>query len=590
MKGRLFLSLFALPFFGVGVWMLWSVSSTFHDAWQMQSWVPVEARLGKAGYETHSGDDSDTYEAYAQYSYDYLGRSYHGHRVSLGSGADNIGDYQQDMGRRLQRASERGAPITVYVDPQRPSHSIIDRSLRWGLLGFKSIFVVVFGGVGLGLLIAAWRAPKEKDTSAPQYADRPWLLNDDWQTATIRSGSRASMWGAWIFAALWNAISAPIPFLAWREIVERHNYLVFIALLFPLVGIGLLIWAIRRTLEWRRFGAAPVTLDPFPGSIGGHVGGTIDLNLPLDPAAKFRVTLTNIHSYETGSGDNRSRSEKAKWQDAVVAHAEPGGRGTRLSFRFDVPEGLHVSDTERDDSYYLWRLDLKADMPGTDLDRSYEIPVFATGQLSRLLPERDIESARAEQDAIDAQAVRDLVNLSYGAMGKRMLFPMGRYLGSSLIGMLVGGVFAAAGWFLITSEGLTVFGSIFGGMGALVALSCVYVPGNSLEVAQAGNTITSTRRFLGIPLGRRQMRGDEIVQLQKSTNMQARSGGTHVIYYKVHALDRAGNRMIVGEGFRGDNEADAAVELISREFGLRLMPDRHAAGHETGLLGREALS
>ena len=86
--------------------------------------------------------------------------------------------------------------------------------------------------------------------------------------------------------------------------------------------------------------SAPVTLDPFPGSIGGHVGGTVDINLPFDQNAKFLLTLTNIHRYVSGSGKNRSRQEKARWQDVIVAHAEPGSKGTRLTFRFDVPEGL----------------------------------------------------------------------------------------------------------------------------------------------------------------------------------------------------------------------------------------------------------
>ena len=74
MKGKLFLSLFALPFAGVGVWMLWSISSTLFDAWQMRDWVQVEARLTSGGYETHSGDDSDTYEAQARYRYRFAGR------------------------------------------------------------------------------------------------------------------------------------------------------------------------------------------------------------------------------------------------------------------------------------------------------------------------------------------------------------------------------------------------------------------------------------------------------------------------------------------------------------------------------------
>ena len=310
MKGRILLGLFALPFAAVGAWMTWSVGHTLVSASKMEAWVPVEARLESGGYETHTGD-SATYEAYATYTWQWHGQTYTGDRVGIASGADNIGDYQQDMGRELQYAFDNGRPVTIYVDPDKPADAIIDRSIRWGLVGFKMIFVVVFGGVGFGLLIFTIMGPKEKDKSNPAYADRPWLLNDDWQTNEIRSGSRAAMWGAWVFAILWNAISAIVPFIIYEEAIEKGNYLVLIALLFPLVGIGLLVWAIRRTLEWRRFGLAPVTLDPFPGSIGGHVGGRIDLNIPFDPRTEFRVTLTNINSYMSGSGDDRSRKEKA---------------------------------------------------------------------------------------------------------------------------------------------------------------------------------------------------------------------------------------------------------------------------------------
>ena len=272
MKGKILGTLFALPFAAVGVWMGWSIGSTLGDAWQMRDWVQVEARLYSAGYTTNPGDDSDTYEAYAEYGYRHAGKAYTGRRVGISPGGDNIGDYQRDIGRSLQAAHARGEHIMVYVDPDEPSRAIIDRGIRWGLIGFKMIFVIVFGGVGFGLLVAVWRAPKEKDKTDPVYADKPWLINDDWQTGTIRSGSRTAMWGAWVFAIFWNAISSFMPFLAYREITENGNYIVLIMLLFPLVGISLLAWAVRRTLEWRRFGPAPVTLDPFPGSIGGHVG------------------------------------------------------------------------------------------------------------------------------------------------------------------------------------------------------------------------------------------------------------------------------------------------------------------------------
>ena len=587
MKGKIFATLFALPFAGVGVWMLWSIGSTIHDAWRMSDWVQVEATLTSGGYETHSGDDSDTHEAYAEYYYTYQGRRFTADRVGLSSGADNIGSYQEEIGRNLRAAHARGEAILVYVNPGNPTEAVIDRGIRWGLLGFKSIFLIVFGGVGFGIIIAVWRAAPDKNKEDLVYTDKPWLLNDDWQTNTIRSTSKASMWGAWVFAIFWNAISSITPFIAYEEIVEKQNYIALIALVFPLVGIGLLVWAIRRTLEWRRFGPAPIMMDPFPGSIGGHVGGTIDVNLPFDPNARFRLTLTNIHSYESGSGKNRSQKEKALWQDAIVAHAEPGIQNTRLTFRFDVPEGQSPSDTEKDDSYHLWRLNLAADLPGTDIDRDYEIPVYPTGQESRLLSGYAIERARSEQSKLDEASVREAINLEHTPQGKRLFFPMGRHLGGGLMGFLIGAVFAGVGWFLVFKEGQTIFGSIFGGVGALVAIACFYMIFNSLEVRQVPNGIRTVRRLLGIPIGGSQVHLGQVAEVYKHSSMQSQSGGKHTVFYDILVRDNSGAKHKIAVGFKGKSQAEAAIALFEREFGLRSPRRKPTPDAEIDPLGPE---
>jgi hypothetical protein len=570
MKGKIFLFLFALPFFGVGVWMGYSIAANLTDAWQMKQWIPVQATLQRAGYETHSGSDSNTYEAYAEYSYEYGGRLYINDRVGIAGGADNIGDYQQDMGRHLSALRNRGEAVTVYVDPANPADSIIDRSVRWGLIGFKSIFFFTFGGVGLGLMIWVFRAPKEKDLTDPKFQEAPWLANDKWQTAEIRSDSRATMWAGWAFAAFWNLISAPLPFVIYAEVTEKNNLFALIGLLFPVVGIGLITWAVKRTMEWKRFGPAPVTLDPFPGAIGGHVGGTIDVNLPYDANTQVSLTLTSLHSYVSGSGKNRSRKESAEWQDTQVAHVSPGNRGSRLSFRFDVPQDLHDSDADQgEDSYYLWRLNLNADLPGVDIDRDYEIPVYATGKKSEQLSELSIGQARTRQNKIDIKAIEKLVNLSYDAGGPVMHFPMGRNLFGGMVGAVIGAVFAGAGWFLLSREGALFMGSIFGLVGLLVVVATLYTVLNSLEVFQAGDEIRSVRRILGIPVKRSRMRRSDFVRFKKKTSAKTHSGKRHVIYYTISAVDRNGEKMVIGEGFRGVGQTDAAADLIAGLFGLR---------------------
>ena len=588
MRGRIFLFLFALPFFGIGAWMGYSIGAALLEARQMQAWSQAEATLTRAGVETHSGDDSDTYEAYAEYTYTWQGQLYHGDRVSLASGADNIGDYQQDTGNRLRSALQRGETITVWVDPASPADSIIDRQVRWGLIGFKSIFFFVFGGVGLGMIIWAFKAPAEKDPDRPEFRDAPWLANDAWQSAEIRSGSKAAMWGAWVFAAFWNLVSAPLPFLLYREVVEKDNLLALIGLLFPLVGLGLLWWAISRTLEWRRFGPAPVTLDPFPGSIGGHVGGTIDVRLPFDPNARFSLTLTCLKSYESGSGKDRSRKERAEWQDTQVAHAASGPAGTRLVFRFDVPGDLRPSDaTQDEESYHIWRLNLKAELPGADIDRDYEIPVYATGRHSERLSHFSIDSAKSEQRDLDLAEIRSLVTVEQGVGGKSIVYPMGRHLYNGLVGMLIGLVFAGAGWFLVTQEGHWFMGGIFGLVGSLIAVSGFYYMFNSLEVTRTGGGIRTVRRILGIPVKSMEMNASDFLRFSRKSSMQTQSGNRHTMYFKLFAVRNNGPKMVLGEGFKGAGQADAAEEFLARELGLapaQVPGNRHeSTGHENFL-------
>ena len=568
--------LFALPFFGVGVWMLFSISTHVMDAWQMRNWEPVQASLSNAGYETVPGDDSTSYEAFAQYTYRFRDQEYSSNRVAIAGGADNIGDYQMDLGRRLNDAWSRGEPVVVYVNPAAPNESIVDRELRWGLIGFKSVFVFAFGGVGLGLIIFTLRTRKPKDTSNPVFRDKLWLINDQWQTPMVKSGSKAAMYFMLGFAALWNLISAPLPFLVYTEVTGKQNYGALFGLLFPLIGIALLIWAVQKTREWKRFGPAPVKLDPFPGAIGGHVGGTIDLRLPFDPNARHEFSLTSLYSYMSGSGKNRSRSESAKWQDSQVVRGEPGSKGTRLTFRFDVPAGLTESDAaKKGDSYYLWRLNLSTELEGADIDRDYEIPVYSTGERSRFLSSHQVHRAHDENEKFADIAVARIIQKRSGIAGAELFYPAGRKIAAPMAGTLIGGIFAAIGWFLMISEGHLVFGGIFAAIGALVVLGSLYAMLNSLQVVSGPEYLKTVRRIMGIPVRRRQIRRSEFVRFSKGSASRTQAGNKHVMHYSIFAEDRHGQKIVVGDGFKGERQVRAAIRFISRETGLKSKDDQN---------------
>ena len=170
-----------------------------------------------------------------------------------------------------------------------------------------------------------------------------------------------------------------------------------------------------------------------------------------------------------------------------VASTSSGQRGSRLSFRFAVPEDLEESAADQSEaSYYLWRLNVKADLPGVDIDRDYEIPVYATGESSAALSGFAIDQARTKQNKKHLRVIESLVNLSYDAGGRAMRFPMGRNLLSGFMGLIFGTIFTGTGWYLINYEGHPFMGGVFGLVGLLVVLSAFYFVLNSLEVLQEG--------------------------------------------------------------------------------------------------------
>ncbi|HYD17846.1 MAG TPA: DUF3592 domain-containing protein [Patescibacteria group bacterium] len=562
------MALFALPFIATGIWAAWSITNSILDWQAMQGWQPVQATVTRGGVDDNWDGETTTYRAYADYSYSFNGQRYTAQRIGIEKmGGDNIGDYQQDWGARLAAAARSGASLTAYVDPADPVQAVLDRELRWGLVAFKAVFFLVFGGAGAAMLAGAVYSPKIRMPEG-DVREQPWLANPHWQSAEILSNSKGSMYFATFFAFMWNGISAPLPFVIWHEFVEKKNPAAVIGLLFPLVGIGLAVWAVQRIREWKRFGHAPVTLDPFPAAIGGQAGGFIDINLPYDSAHTFFVTLSCIRSVYVRSGKNSSRRETVNWSADTVAYAEPGNSGTRLQFRFDVPAGLPPSDVRKSrDDYNLWRLSLRAALPGADIDRDYEIPAYPSTRKSHV-PDRVVAAGAAEMARVAEREVRADIRLE----GEDMFYPMGRHLLSSFIGILFGGFFAATGAFLAVAKGEWFGGAIFGGIGSLILLGCLYACGNSLRVKRdsLGSGIETTRCLFGIPVRRRYAAIDDIVALDRDSTSSTGSGGRQVKYYRVFARLRNGGEITLGESFQGEAAADAATIFVKQQLQLRL--------------------
>jgi hypothetical protein len=530
----------------------------------VKSWQPAQATLQTAKLKINRSSKNTTYKATATYQYFYNGQGYTNNRVALFTEADNIGSFQEQLGRQLEDSFQRQRPIQVWVNPDDPQQAVIDRDMRWGLLSVKMIFVIAFGGIALVLMYSAFTAKPNKKQQALQQASgpQPWLKHKNWASPVIRSKAKKTVAVIWGFAIFWNVLTLPVVSKIPEEL-QKGEYGI---LLFNLVGLGLLLLAIMKTLEWRRFGVTALTMDPHPGAIGGHVGGYVDIKLPYQSAHKFKVTLSNIYSYVSGSGKNRSRNEKVKWQDMAMVNGEPGMQGTRLSFRFDVPDGLRASQ-EHSGSYYKWTLDINAGLPGVDLNRQFEIPVFQTGEKSRYI---DDSHTSADRDVVDLDLP---VQIKQHHEKTELYYPPGRTNGMAVGLSFIGSIFLGVGIFLGykfwfgNDPGIMLFimGSLFFLIGFLLDLGGIYTLVNVLEVSIDMSGVKTVRRILGIPLFQRNVGRHQLRDIQIKRGAQA--GNT--VYYSIFLVTMDGRHIKIGESFVGASTAEKVAAQIKQWLDLK---------------------
>jgi hypothetical protein len=301
----------------------------------------------------------------------------------------------------------------------------------------------VFTLVGLLLVLGVWygaAASAKSDARKAQNPDKPWMWRDDWANGVINDSTKGGAIGLWIFTVLWNAISIPVALLVIPQELPKGNHLALLVLLFPLVGVFLLIAAIYRTLQAARFGTSKCHLERVPIVPGRTFGGDIELNTQAAPENGFRLRIASIRVVTTRTGKNRSTTEHLLWDEEIVVEAGAAMRspmGTRIPFVFVTPPD--AQPTDESDSYdrYIWRLSTKAEFSGVDYSAEFQIPLFDTGEKA------DGSEFAAFQQRHRAEAVRHPVGVSSGVRitalpggGEEFRIDGRKTIGSTLMSLL----------------------------------------------------------------------------------------------------------------------------------------------------------
>lgn len=154
--------LFGLPFAVVGIGMAGYSVYQVYRWYDSSRWVEVAATIDSLDLRVNDGEGT-TYGVDCQYHYRVNGRRFSGENPSFYGGTDNLGSFQKDLYSRLKAAKE-SENATVWIDPNAPHRSVLDRSFRAGFFSFSQIFALAFGSSGLAIFAAAFatRNPRIK--------------------------------------------------------------------------------------------------------------------------------------------------------------------------------------------------------------------------------------------------------------------------------------------------------------------------------------------------------------------------------------------------------------------------------------------
>ena len=566
--GPLVLALFALPFAGVGVFMLWLSISTIVRSHQAGEWVETPCEILSASVKSSRGSDSTTYKCVARYTYEFNGARYESDRVSFSKGSDNIGSFQQNCLKKI-KARQRAKSSICYVDPDEPSSAVIFRGVRWGMIGFYMIFVLTFGGFGFGMLffgVFGARLKKKEDAARLQSPQQPWLWRPEWQSGVIRSTDKKGVIAGCCFTLFWNAISFPIGFLAFSKgYLEDGEKFALVALLFPFIGVFLIVWAVYAVLRYRKYGATTLQLASTPGVIGGKLAGIIHVPVHIVPEAGFSVRLLCINRYTSGSGKNRSTHEEITWEERRTFSTEllaSDYTRTALPVLFAIPYDAEESIVEAGEDGIHWRIEAEAKTRGIDFKTTFDVPVFRTEESSAdfVLDESSVEQYEVEVSPDDLLRRHKLVVEPIPG-GLCWRFPAARHKGQAIGITIFFAIWTAAVIAMFKFGAPIIFPIAFGLFDLFLASAFLDMWLISSRIEISHRTVTITRGILGLGIPK-MIPLKDVQDVEISRGM--RSGNN--VYYTLKLATDEGKSITLGHGLLGRKDTEALASRLTGDL------------------------
>jgi hypothetical protein len=335
-----------------------------------------------------------------------------------------------------------------------------------------------------------------------------------------------------------------------------------IAALFALVGLIILGGAIYLTVRYKKFGRSYFELETLPGCIGGWLAGTVRTKASLRDAESVRLALRCIHRETRGRGKSPRTIERTLWEDVQtltgkLAIDRDGGNAVPVAFR--IPGDCQPT-LDRHPEVIIWRLRIRAAMPGADYAADFTVPVFAERQPDDFVPQAEPRAATLRASRALVVALDDpQIEISVNAAGlKRFVFPAARNRKLALLLTLFAAIFGGVGIGTAVGRAPVFIPIVLIAVGLIVAIPAVIYWFRHVELFVDRHGIERRWRMLGFA-AQRTIAANELVELTKKITAEA--NGTP--YHSILAITLSGKKVSLVSNLRTADAAHVLEEITN---------------------------
>jgi hypothetical protein len=482
-------------------------------------------------------------------------------QVSQYSGSDGISDFYYGLSCRLKKSKESGNVWNCYVNPENPEEVVLTREFRVYIVLFFAMFAMTFGLGGIGIILLAFyvlNSDRRDKRFKKLYSEEPWRRRKAWRANKIKSNSGKKIIFFVFFAAIWNSISFPLSIIFLSK-EETPIFVKCLVVLFPAVGICLIIALLIMILRRMKFGESYFIMDSVPGVLGGKLSGEVCIERGIPENSRFTVRL---RCEQSSSSDDRS--SVVLWEDECLVDSRVLNRAgrSRIPVVFALPYDLPQSEVSEINAKIIWKLKVSSGMLAINYSAEFEVPVFRTKQSSSdyLLPEEEFSGSSIKQQSTEEilESAGIQVGISYSG-GRSYILPILRNKGEGGSMLIIMLIWIAGGFFLHHFHAPQIILTVILFSGIPILLYSIYSWFNSRTIEIDKYQLKIAAAVMGISK-KREIDIKDIKKISMKISLQSND----ITFYKIILRTNDNKRYTIASGLKGKMLTKAFIKDIKK--------------------------